>query len=159
MAGLVDIECVELPRGFLQKTTENLREFGRAGNEGFLLWLGRLDGTVARVEHVLVPPQNPIKSEDGVGYFITGETLFAVNRYLSANGLRLIAQVHSHPTHAYHSEMDDRYAIVTAEGGLSIVVPWFGEGAPVLELWAVYRLIRGRWTRLEERTVNALFAK
>ncbi len=125
-----------------------LRWYGRSGNEGFVLWLGRIDGGVGSVSEALVPPQESIQGEDGVGYFVTSETLFEVNRTLHRSGLRLLAQVHSHPTRAYHSSTDDAYAVVTTEGGFSVVVPDFARAAPDPQVCAVYRLLQGRWLRL-----------
>jgi hypothetical protein len=65
--------------------------------------------------------------------------------------------VHSHPREAYHSHADDRYAIVTAEGGFSLVVPNFGQAPANLASWAVYRLIGGDWTELTSQEVRDLF--
>jgi len=95
------------------------------------------------------PDQRAITSESGVGYFVSGETLFQLNRALADTGLRLIAQVHSHPGEAYHSEADDRYAIVTVDGGFSLVVPDFGEAPADPSSWAVYRLVEGDWQELK----------
>ena len=136
-----------------------MREFGAHGWEVLVLWLGTIDGLTneATVERAFVPDQKPISSEDGVGYFVTGQTLFKLNKGLSETGLRLIAQVHSHPRDAYHSAADDRYAIVTAEGGLSLVVPDFGKAEPDPNNWAVYRLQRRRWCELSAKEVNQLF--
>jgi len=137
-------------------TLEVLQEYGSQGFDGLVLWLGHvLDGT-ASVSRALVPDQNPISSEDGVGYFVEGATLFRLNRVLAASGLRLIAQVHSHPTHAYHSEADDRYAIITAEGGLSLVVPNFGKAPLNPSSWAVYRLSSGDWKHIPGRDAERL---
>lgn len=133
-----------------------LRRCGKNGDEGMVLWVGTVRPSKATVESVLVPPQNPIRSEDGVGYFITGETLREVNMYLSKNRLRLIAQVHSHPTEAYHSETDDRYAIVTAEGGISIVVPDFARDPLRLPRCAVYRLTHSIWQPLSNQQIERL---
>src|SRR5438046_3225245 len=122
-----ELRRVTVQRATIEKMLQTMREFGALGCEVLVLWLGEVDATQAegRVTQAYVPKQKPIKSEEGVGYFVSGETLFKLNRDLSQTGLRLIAQVHSHPQDAYHSEADDRYAIVTAEGGLSLVVPNF----------------------------------
>jgi hypothetical protein len=157
-AALAEVNRLELPPGLLEQTASVLQRFGAEGNEGFLLWVGDIKGTVGRVRGSIVPPQNSIQSENGVGYFVTGDTLFAVNRYLSEHRLRLLAQVHSHPTEAYHSEADDAYAIVTAEGGFSVVVPYFGRGPARIEDWAVYRLVGAHWTRLALHEVLDTFA-
>jgi hypothetical protein len=138
---------------------ETMQEFGSNGWELLVLWLGEIDasGSVGKVVQAFVPKQNPISSEDGVGYFVDGQTLFKLNRDLSQTGLRLIAQVHSHPTEAYHSHADDRYAIVTVEGGLSLVVPDFGHADADPKAWAVYRLRGKQWQEVGEREVETLF--
>ena len=62
----------------------------------------------------------------------------------------LAGQVHSHPTDAYHSEVDDHNPLVTLLGSLSLVVPHFARAgrADVLD-WAWYRLVGlGRWAEL-----------
>lgn len=148
---------VRVPRHVLEDTKRALSDFGTRGYEGFVLWVGRMAGDVASVVDILVPPQEPLRDERGVGYFVDGRVLLAVNQFLHARRLRLIAQVHSHPGEAYHSAADDRYAVVTREGGLSIVVPDFARGPASLGAWAVYRLTRGTWQRLSDREVDTTF--
>jgi hypothetical protein len=139
---------LRVPRSVVATTWASLRRYGTQGLEGFVLWLGQVASAVASVEVALVPPQSSIKGEDGVGYFVTSETLFQLNRELHRTGLRLLAQVHSHPTEAYHSTTDDTYAVVTTEGGFSIVVPDFAIDEPDPTACAVYRLESGRWKEL-----------
>lgn len=155
---LAAVTTVQVDAPVLQQTVEALRSFGRSGNEGFALWVGTIANDRASVTQCLVPKQNSIQSEDGVGYFIESSTLFALNRYLSEQKLRLIAQVHSHPTEAYHSSADDAYAVVTAEGGFSLVVPYFARGPALIASWAVYRLRDRRWRQLPLRDVQAVFS-
>jgi hypothetical protein len=121
--------------------------------------LGEVDPSTGKayVSQAFVPKQKSISNEDGVGYFVSGETLFQLNRDLSETGLRLIAQVHSHPREAYHSEADDRYAIVTAEGGMSLVVPNFGRAPAQPTAWAVYRLHGRAWRELSPKEVGTIF--
>lgn len=142
----------------LKETSESLRSYGRQGCEGLVLWLGFMDDRTCRVEMIFVPPQDSIKSEDGVGYFVTSETLFTLNKLLLTTGLRLLAQVHSHPGWAYHSATDDRYCIVTVEGGFSIVVPDFGFGSSDLSKWATHRLFNGRWEKLSGKEIKSMFS-
>jgi len=157
MATMADVERLELPHRVLQGTQEDLREFGASGNEGLVLWVGDIQPGIARVRGALVPPQRSIQNETGVGYFVGSETLFAVNQFLSEKRLRLIAQVHSHPTEAYHSRTDDEYAIVTAEGGYSLVVPDFARGEASLRNYAIYRLVRDVWTAVPPADVERVF--
>jgi proteasome lid subunit RPN8/RPN11 len=151
------ITKVHVPSALISQTVNSLCSYGEHGCEGLVFWLGRVEDATCYVEKVLTPPQQSLKSEDGVGYFITSETLLNLNKFLASSGLRLIAQVHSHPGTAYHSAADDRYCIVTVEGGLSLVVPNFGFGPTNLHCWAIYRLSQGRWEELSSRSVRALF--
>jgi hypothetical protein len=155
-AHLSEVGLVTVNRSVVEGTLLALQEFGSHELEGLVLWLGDIDDRGAHVKRALVPNQHPVSSEDGVGYFVSGETLFELNRGLAATGLRLIAQVHSHPEDAYHSHADDTYAIVTSDGGLSLVVPHFGKAPPDPASWAVYRLNAGEWRELSDAEAQNL---
>ena len=69
----------------------------------------------------------------------------------------LLMQAHSHPGVPYHSTTDDRFPMVTMEGGISIVVPLFGFCALTdLRSCAVYRLLDGVWRWVPSREVDRL---
>lgn len=154
---LAQVEQLELAEHVLAQTHEVLRKCGHHGFEGLVLWAGTVHGPRARVEQVLVPEQNPIRNEGGVGYFVEAPILFKLSKHLEANKLRLLAQVHSHPTEAYHSETDDRYAIATENGSFSLVVPDFAVRPMKLDECAIYRLRGGRWDELSDDEVRASF--
>jgi proteasome lid subunit RPN8/RPN11 len=146
---LADVRNVRIESDVVSSTLGALQRCGREGFEGLVLWLGEIEGEAAHISKAIMPTQKPTRNESGVGYFIDGETLFRLNQALTESGLRLIAQVHSHPSEAYHSNTDDRYAIVTAEGGLSFVVPNFGRAPSDPTIWAIYRLTEGKWRELD----------
>jgi proteasome lid subunit RPN8/RPN11 len=150
---------IAIRRQTIHEMLEQMRKFGKVGCELLVLWVGDVDSANAQAEvrQAFVPKQKPIKSEEGVGYFVESETLFQLNKDLAQTGLRLIAQVHSHPQEAFHSEADDRYAIMTAQGGLSLVVPNFGNAPPDPSCWAVYRLNGRDWNEVSEDDVKSLF--
>ena len=156
---MTPLRHITVERAIINQMLGTMREFGSHGWEVLVLWVGEIELNTgeARVTQAYVPKQKAISNEDGVGYFVGGETLFQLNRELSETGLRLIAQVHSHPREAYHSEADDRYAIVTAEGGLSLVVPDFGSAPAEPASWAVYRLHGRDWRELGPKEVGSLF--
>jgi hypothetical protein len=149
---------IEITQDQIVQTSHALRNFGRLRLEGLVLWLGKIDGLFADVEKIFIPPQNPIRDEYGVGYIVTGDTLFEINRMLHETGLRLIAQVHSHPGRAYHSEADDSYAVATREGSFSIVVPDFGEGKADIHQWAIFQLRNAAWTELSHEEIATVFS-
>jgi hypothetical protein len=151
---LSDIDVLIAPVAVIEDTWAAIRAAGEERDECFVLWLGTLDGEEAVVDEAFVPPQLPVSSEEGVGYFVTRETLLQLNMRLHATKLRLLAQVHSHPGRAYHSATDDKFAVVTEEGGFSVVVPDFGDGEPSARNCAIYRLRAGQWTRLDAKAVS-----
>ncbi|MFC8501185.1 hypothetical protein ACFUC1_02420 [Pedococcus sp. NPDC057267] len=60
-----------------------------------------------------------------------------------------VARIHSHPGDAFHSPADDANPVITFEGGISIVVPYFGLGLRRgLDACAVYRFRDGSWDEL-----------
>jgi hypothetical protein len=158
LSRLKDVHSVNVAAPLVDHTLEVLQRFGAARCEGLVLWVGQVHGGQALVEDVWTPRQNPIRSEQGVGYFVEADVLFELNHQLASSKMRLLAQVHSHPSEAFHSETDDAYAIVTTEGGLSLVVPDFGRAPADPSSWAVYRLVDAQWTELSPPEARRLFS-
>jgi hypothetical protein len=79
---------------------------------------------------------------------VEGDELHRLNVWLFENHEELAAQVHSHPTEAYHSGTDDTYPIVTMRGGLSVVVPDFARAGLRGDGVANYRLGKSGWDEL-----------
>ncbi|MEJ7567729.1 MAG: hypothetical protein WKF41_05630 [Gaiellaceae bacterium] len=145
-----------VPLELIDQTLEPLQEAGGHGYEAFVLWGGRLDEDGKRFEFVSAyfPEQTTSRGEEGLLVVVDGEALFRVNRAFYEQGLILGGQIHSHPTNAYHSSTDDAYPLMTLMGGLSGVVPDFGEGGRErLDEWAWYRLAGvGHWTSAGDET-------
>ena len=73
--------------------------------------------------------------------------------------MQLIAQLHSHPGEAYHSELDDELPIATTAGCLSLVVPDFAREPFALRRCAVYRLMPGKgWGKLTGAETSRLIS-
>lgn len=153
---LAGVEEFVIPVELVDQTLEPLQRAGKKGFEAFVLWGGRLDESGRRMtfESAYFPAQTTSQSEDGLLVVVEGDALFRVNRVFYEEGLTLAAQVHSHPTDAYHSDTDDTYPLMTLEGGLSGVVPDFGLGGrECLEEWAWYRLVGpGKWAAVGAET-------
>lgn len=157
MTGLLDIGRVLVPRELADAAQEHLREAGDLGFEGLALWAGRREGDLFLVEQTIIPKQRGLRSEDGVCYHVDADELHRINRHLYEHGHTLIAQLHSHPDEAYHSPVDDEYAIAATNGALSLVVPDFAVRPFDLMECATYRLIPDSgWTRLQSGQVEQL---
>jgi hypothetical protein len=144
-SSLTTVETVLLPQSVTAGTHAHLRSAGRRGLEGMALWAGVQDDRMFEVREVIAPRQQGIRSDHGLAVVVDGSELHRINLHLYRSGLRLLAQIHSHPTEAYHSAMDDEYAIATALGSFSLVVPDFAREALRLERCAVYRLTARPW--------------
>jgi hypothetical protein len=146
MTPLTSIVSVHVPRRLIDEGHLFLRSAGAAGCEGMLLWLGEVAGSTFIVTRLLIPQQKGIKTKDGVCVVVGPEEMHRINLLLYKTGLRLIAQIHSHPGAAYHSDTDDGYAIATTTGSFSLVVPDFARRPFSIGDCATYRLhADGRW--------------
>jgi hypothetical protein len=128
------------------------------GLEGIALWVGVQEGQIFRVREVIVPEQQGIRSDHGVAVMVPGPELQRINLRLYKSKLRLLAQI--------HSEMDDEYAIATALGAFSLVVPDFARDPFSIARCATYRLTslpwwkpgtRPEWKQVDARAAAAIF--
>lgn len=125
--------------------------------EGLVLWVGSAAGGEFHVTQPLIPKQRGIRTADGVCAIVDSNEMHRINVELYKTGLRLIGQVHSHPTDAYHSDTDDQHAIANTVGCLSLVIPDFGAGEFNLANTAVYRLAAsGDWLELDQMAAAML---
>jgi hypothetical protein len=157
MNGFLDVQRFEFPKECLVEAYSFLGQAGTKSFEAVALFAGQMEGTTARIQKVLLPLQRSYKTKSGLLYEVDGEELHRINVELYKSNLKLFAQIHSHPSEAYHSETDDEFAIVATIGGLSIVVPNFAQEKLDHLTWAYYRLSKNSaWIELEFQSVKEL---
>ncbi len=157
MSGWSRISRLIVPRSVTDETNHHLAEVGARELEGFVLWAGTANGDTFHVRRAIIPAQEGLRSDYGVCVRVDGDELHRINVELYDNKLSLIAQIHSHPTDAYHSTTDDAYPIATTVGCLSLVVPDFASRPFDLRDCAVYRLLpSGEWEELSGAEVESL---
>ena len=84
----------------IEKTVEFLKISEKKQTEVVILWSGKIKGNTVRITTAWLPIQY-----SDVGFFmIPGDELFKLNRTIFESGERLVAQVHTHPTLAFHSD-------------------------------------------------------
>lgn len=157
MSNFQKITKIILPFQFVENVYKHLRNAGTQGVEGVGLWLGRHEGDLFTVYSSLIPEQQAYRMEEGLLYQVDGEELHRINKWAYEQKLVLLAQIHSHPGRAYHSETDDAYPIVATLGGFSIVIPNFGSDPIDKKYWKVYRLQIDGWKEVPELELNELF--
>ena len=138
--GLLGVEKILLPKSCAQEAVNFMRYAGRKGLEAVALWAGVREGATFRILRTIIPKQLSGSLENGLMYVVEESELHRISLDLFDSRQQLIAQVHSHPGTAYHSDTDDAYPIVTVLGGLSVVVPNFAREGVNPSTWAVYRL-------------------
>lgn len=137
--GFLDIERVYLPKSCAVQAYEWMHSQGKNYKEGVALWAGVQEADSFLIKRTIIPKQTAGSHEDGLIYVVDGTELHRINVELFDSGMRLFAQIHSHPKEAYHSDTDDAFPIVTVLGGVSVVVPNFAKGNINIAEWAVYR--------------------
>lgn len=61
------LDKVYISHNILIETNKALRTFGEQECEGLVLWLGHIErDNISYIEQILVPPQDSLKSENGV---------------------------------------------------------------------------------------------
>lgn len=155
--GLMHIETVVIPQEFVDALYIEFQNTGKQGFERLALFAGQKKGKEFKVTHLLYPKQQLIRSPYGLSFHVDGEEIERIGEWLYQNTYSLVAQIHSHPSEAYHSEADDTLAIITTFGGLSIVVPDYGCSDRNFEQSACYRLLpQTGWTELSQQQITSL---
>jgi hypothetical protein len=157
MNGFLEIKRIIVPRSAADEANLHLREMGRRGLEGFSLWAGTVSGSSFLVRANIVPAQTGYQLPSGVCIAIGPEELHRLNVWLYEHEMKVIAQLHSHPTDAYHSDTDDTYPIAATIGCISIVIPDFAREPFSLARCAIYRLNSNlKWRGLRSQEVSEL---
>lgn len=141
MNGFSDIILVRVHHRLVLEAHAHLRQMGAQGAEGLVLWAGVRTGTSFDVRYTLIPAQRAVRTAKGVCVIVGPEELHRINVWLFDNRSTVMAQLHSHPDDAYHSDTDDSFPIATTAGSLSLVVPGFAKRPFALQECAVYRLM------------------
>lgn len=114
-------KLLRIHRDLLIETLTTLKRAGHRRKEGITLWLGERGGAIDEVKL----PYEPIH-EASVDYFhIPPHGVQALMRKMEATETCVVAQIHSHPQEAFHSQADDHWAIVRHIGAFSLVLPNF----------------------------------
>jgi hypothetical protein len=139
---------VLIPNSVLNAAREFFEESGADGREGTGMLAARQAPNGWLVTAFHAPNQRASDSGGWVEVTKDGKLELAAN--LAADE-RWVARIHSHPASAFHSSVDDANPAITAEGSLSIVVPYYGLGLRRgLGQCTIYERRDGRWRQLAQ---------
>jgi proteasome lid subunit RPN8/RPN11 len=108
----------------LGETIVRLRRGGDRGEERVVLWLAR---SVARDPASVIEVYEPDQICAGNYFKLPAESMRLLMEHLRSTRRKVVAQIHTHPGEAFHSEADAEWAIVRHVGALSLVLPRFAE--------------------------------
>lgn len=148
MTNFFNLNSILVPYEFVFQAQNHLQRVGKYGYEGVALWAGRIENNNFKVSETIIPDQIPLQLSSGICFFVDSEELHRINVWLYKNNLTLIAQLHSHPSEAFHSSTDDMFPIVTTLGSYSLVIPNFASQSFSIENCAVYQLSTSGWVYL-----------
>lgn len=153
------IKNVKIPKSVLLVTEDALRYAGGKKCEAFILWAGTIKNEIEfHITRAILPEQVCYKSHLGMGVQIHSDELFRISKELYQKSELSIAQVHSHPGEAYHSEADDDIPLVTALGQFSLVIPFFcKDGLKNFLHIKFFRLFENGWTELTSKEIDSIF--
>ena len=148
--GLIDVRRFAVVSDLLARTVELIGEAGDAGDERMVVWGATATGPgTLRCRSLYLPAQVSIRTPEGLAVMIEGGALRELNAALNGRGEVLAVQVHAHPDDAYHSPTDDRLAVATTLGALSLVIPNFArDGVAGIADWSCHRLGADGWNRV-----------
>lgn len=143
----------------ISDTLDILRAGGRRGEERVALWLAR---TATRTPIEVVEVYEPDQITEADSFTLPTQSMRALMSHLGATRRRIIAQIHTHPGRAYHSEADAAWAIVRHVGALSLVLPSFARTASLQnfsELVKIYEMTpAGAWEQKPSAGPDAAMA-
>ena len=132
------VEAWRIPETAIPDSLHEMAVDGEQGNEGIVLWLGRDDGEVAEVTH-LVRLRGPFVKKYPDLINIHPLLLNDVADVAIEHKARLIGQVHSHgPGYQLDLSPTDREYGVKAPCYLSLVAPDYGITDAPIHLWGVH---------------------
>lgn len=155
---LSEISHVAVHRKAIDQTMVHLRSAAKLGCEGIALWVGERFGTKFVVGQSYIPKQYGVQADTGLIAYVDDQALHELGVWLYERRLELVAQIHSHPAEAYHSDTDDGFAIATRDGAFSVVVPNFAFAPFAFADCAIYRLHDDHWLSVPEHAVAQLFS-
>jgi hypothetical protein len=139
------VPAVLLTRSCFDGLVAGLAPANARGHEGVAFLLGQSDGIRSLGLQAVRPRAITTRGSFHVPAVEMARVIQAAGRL----DLQVIAQVHTHPGDAYHSDGDEDGANIGFDGFVSIVIPDYGARLPSLQGSAIYHFNRAAgWTLL-----------
>ena len=144
------LRLLVIPSFCIDFTELLLRQSGEKGQEKFVIWAGSLVGETGFLSTIVIP------HNEGNSGLITSDVSASAYQALDRRDLVPLAQVHSHPSTAFLSPIDQENPFFMYKGFLSIVIPNFGF-VDMMDVanWKVYQyLSKGKWIEFSREKLS-----
>lgn len=145
----------QIPLRVIETTLKHLQKYGDVDLEAVGYWIGPYKDCAATTDRLWVPRFKATV----VSYDVEPAEMLRLKKDLDGSGYVLLAQVHSHPGDAFHSDRDDINAASPWLGFISVVVPDGGRiSRPFFDAAEVFEHAgKCRWRHLDQEEKRSRF--
>lgn len=120
------VERWRVPSNVLRESITTMAADGRRGNEGIVLWLGRVNAEEATVTHLVTLPERWVRKTPQY-LEVAPDALSALIDIAEPLEVSLVGQIHSHPGTFVDLSIPDRRYGISAPYYLSVVAPYYAQ--------------------------------
>ena len=151
-------DYIEIPQSIFNQTLKQLQQVGEDYKEGIAYWSGVLNNNNGVIKNVIFADDYPEFHNESYFANVSLETSFKIGEKIHQRNEFLFAQIHTHPSDAFHSFVDDNYPISHRIGFLSIVIPNFGKNIYLLQQCKIFEYkAKAKRNELKEKYVSKKF--
>lgn len=143
-----------VPANLFSRTLNGLKERSDNYRESAAIWAGTVDNHEWRAQQLFF--HHELCDDHGGPLFLelSEEAKFHLYRQLAADGLRLVALIHTHPAAWVGlSPVDERNQLSSRIGFWSLVIPHYAQEPPALSEMGVHVRTNEGWYQFEESEV------
>ena len=154
-SGMPKVHNFRVPRVLIEESAQLLRDLSANKREAVILWAGVLEDDCVSVRRIIVPEFTSTR----ISFNVALNERISLAKELAKQDELLLAQLHTHPGRAFHSDADDRLALPRHTGAISIVIPCFAATwAGDLTAASVYSHEgRSIWRELSNFEISSMF--
>lgn len=135
-------------RATWEELIHGLRSRGKGQRESGAFLLGPAEGARLATDVVFYDAIDPRAFDTGI-IVIDGSLMGTLWRICRERGLRVVADVHTHPAGAGQSDLDRRHPMVAEKGHVAVILPDFAAPPLAAERIGIYRYLGDfEWLRL-----------
>ena len=148
------INKIIISKILIKKTFKFLQKHGYNYNESHAIWAGIDHMDEFKITNVFFPIQTNLPCS----YEVDEDEEHKINVKLNELSIVAIAQIHTHPRHAFHSSTDNEWPSVILPGSISVVIPNYGFIEIFdIDAWEIFIYDGLNWQQISKMEAKELF--